>query len=102
MRSFVVFFLLAGMANAGEVDAIRELELRNLVQQDCGSCHGLTRKGGLGPDIRAQTLEGREVDGLTEIIKYGIPTTAMPPWGPLLSDTEISWIAEYLLENSDE
>ena len=30
--------------------------LKRLVHQDCGSCHGMTLKGGLGPDIRPETL----------------------------------------------
>jgi len=102
MRSIVMVFLLAGMANAAELSAPRIQELRHLVQQDCGACHGLTRKGGLGPDIRAETLAGHEAQGLAEIIKYGISDTAMPPWGPLLDDAEINWIADYLLQETTE
>jgi len=102
MRSLLLFLLSVCASNAAEITGPRAAELKNLVQQDCGSCHGLTRKGGLGPDIRAQTLAGRDPEGLAEIIKYGLPPTAMPPWGPLLSDEEIRWIAEYLLEETTE
>ena len=102
MRSLLLFLILATTAHAGEVSATRATELRHLVEQDCGACHGMTRKGGLGPDIRAQTLEGRDAEGLAQIIKDGIPDTAMPPWGPLLSDEDINWIAEYLLEDTKE
>jgi len=102
MRSFVLFLLTALASHAGEVTMPRAAELQNLVQQDCGSCHGLTRKGGLGPDIRAQTLARYEADGLAGIIKYGIDDTAMPPWGPLLNDDDINWIAEYLLKETTE
>ena len=102
MRSLLLFLILATPASAGEVSAPRAVELRHLVEQDCGACHGMTRKGGLGPDIRAQTLEGRDAEGLAQIIKDGIPDTAMPPWGPLLADQDINWIAEYLLEDTEE
>lgn len=102
MRSFLLLLILATTASAGEVPAPRTAELRHLVEQDCGACHGMTRKGGLGPDIRAQTLEGRDAEGLVQIIRDGIPDTAMPPWGPLLSDQDINWIAEYLLEDTEE
>ncbi|WP_457645171.1 c-type cytochrome [Profundibacter sp.] len=102
MRSLLLFFILATTASAGEVSAPRAAELRHLVEQDCGACHGMTRKGGLGPDIRAQTLEGRDAEGLAQIIKDGIPDTAMPPWGPLLADQDINWIAQYLLEEAEE
>ncbi|TRD23235.1 c-type cytochrome [Palleronia caenipelagi] len=71
--------------------------LERLVIQDCGSCHGLTRKGGLGPDLRAESLSHWDADGLTEIILDGIPGTAMPPWRPLLTEAEAQWIAQYLL-----
>lgn len=102
MRSLILLLLMACGSHAGEVTTFRAAELQNLVQQDCGSCHGLTRKGGLGPDIRAQTLTGYEPEGLVGIIKYGIDDTAMPPWGPLLNDDEINWIAEYLLKEIAE
>ena len=102
MRSLLLFLILATTASAGEVSSPRAAELRHLVEQDCGACHGMTRKGGLGPDIRAQTLEGFDAEGLVQIIKDGIPDTAMPPWGPLLADQDINWIAEYLLEDTEE
>ena len=102
MRNILLFLILATTASAGEVSGQRAAELENLVKQDCGACHGMTRKGGLGPDIRAKTLEGRDADGLAQIIRDGIPDTAMPPWGPLLADEDINWIAEYLLEESEE
>ncbi len=76
-------------------DAVR---LERLVLQDCGSCHGLTRKGGLGPDLRAGALAGWDVTSLTGVILDGIPGTAMPPWRPIMSEVEARWIAEYLLD----
>lgn len=99
MRSLLVLLLSVTASGAAEISAPRMTELENLVQQDCGSCHGLTRKGGLGPDIRADTLSGYQPEGLASIIKYGIDDTAMPPWGLLLSDEDINWIAEYLLKD---
>ena len=91
MLRVLLALALAGPATAGEA------ELRRLVHQDCGSCHGLTLKGGLGPDIRPETLAGVPVEALTEIILDGVPGTAMPPWRPLLSEEDAQWIATYLL-----
>lgn len=73
--------------------------LENLVLQDCGSCHGLTRKGGLGSPLTREALAGQEREGLAGIILDGIPQTAMPPWRPLMSEAEALWIADYLLES---
>ena len=76
--------------------------LERLVRQDCGSCHGLTLKGGLGPDIRPAALDHHDTTSLSAVILNGIPGTAMPPWRPLLSETEVQWIASYLLNGGTE
>ena len=61
------------------------MELRNLLIQDCGSCHGLTMRGGLGPALLPETLQGKPRDYLSNVILEGRPGTAMPGWSPLLS-----------------
>lgn len=81
----------------GEVTASRAIQLERLVRQDCGSCHGMTLKGGLGPDIRAEMLKGKDAEAITEIILDGVPDTPMPPWRPLMTEAEARWIADYLL-----
>ena len=76
--------------------------LERLVVQDCGSCHGLSLKGGLGPDLRSNSLEHYDANVLTDVILDGIPGTAMPPWRPLISEEEAEWIAHYLLEQEEQ
>ncbi|HVH04311.1 MAG TPA: cytochrome c [Amaricoccus sp.] len=93
-----LLLLLAAPAEAGELPAARADELAHLVVNDCGSCHGLTLAGGLGPDIRPAALAGRSPEALAEVILDGRPGTAMPPWRPLLSEAEAAWIVGYLLE----
>ncbi len=75
----------------------RAVALTRFIRQDCGACHGITLKGGLGPDIRASALAGRTAGDLAAVILDGIPDTPMPPWRPLLSEDEALWIAGYLL-----
>lgn len=70
--------------------------LANLVIQDCGSCHGMTLKGGLGPPLRPGDLADLPVEAIAAIIREGVPNTAMPPWKPLLSPEEIHWISQQL------
>jgi cytochrome c55X len=99
MRELVTIALaLAALsALAGGLPPERAAELERLVRQDCGSCHGMTLKGGLGSDLRAETLAGVEPQALVQIILDGVPGTAMPPWRPLLTEGDALWIAEYLL-----
>lgn len=101
-RLICVLALLAAPALAEAPGAVSAPELENLVRQDCGSCHGLTLAGGLGPDIRPEALDGMPSDVLAEVILDGRPGTAMPPWRPLLSEAEAAWIADYLLNGDAE
>lgn len=101
MRSLAALLcLLAAPALAG--DGGRAAQLEHLVVQDCGSCHGLTFRGGLGSPLTRDALEGYAPEGLAQVILDGIPGTAMPPWRPLLTEADALWIAEYLLEGDRE
>jgi cytochrome c55X len=81
---------------AADIAPTRAAELEHLLIQDCGSCHGLTRKGGLGRPLTPAALTQTDRDGLALIILDGVPGTAMPPWRPLLTEAEALWIADYL------
>ena len=83
---------------AGETAAVDGPALARLVQQDCGSCHGLQMRGGLGPALLPEVLQGRPQDYLVNVILEGRPGTAMPGWRALLSDEEARWMTERLLE----
>lgn len=74
----------------------RTSELVNLVLQDCGSCHGMTLRGGLGPPLRPENLEQLAPEAIAAIVAEGVPGTAMPPWKPLLSAGDLRWISEQL------
>ncbi|NMM28755.1 MAG: cytochrome c [Glaciimonas sp.] len=74
------------------ISAARRVELISLVRQDCGSCHGLTLKGGLGPALLPEALKDKPADYLKSIILHGRPDTAMPPWQRFLSEAEAEWI----------
>ena len=86
------------MPLAAQPDAARQAELRHLLQQDCGSCHGLTLRGGLGPPLRPEDLTGKPRTFLLHTIMEGRPGTAMPPWRPLLSESDAGWLVDRLLD----
>jgi cytochrome c55X len=92
--------LLAGatLAAAAEPSPARQKELIHMVRQDCGSCHGLTLQGGLGPALLPSALADKPADGLVATIVHGRPGTAMPPWNRFLAEDEAQWIVTRLME----
>lgn len=74
----------------------RQTELRDLLHQDCGSCHGMRLTGGLGPALTAQALAGKPRELLVATISQGRAGTPMPPWKALLSEDDIAWLVDYL------
>lgn len=79
-----------------ELSKTRKVQLNHIVKQDCGSCHGMTLKGGLGPALLPESLEGKSVLFLQHTILYGRAGTAMPPWKTLLTEQEALWISQQL------
>ncbi len=98
MNRILIYLTMSGAACAGDAAAVDAPALERLIRQDCGSCHGLTLKGGLGPDIRPEALTHYDADALGTVILDGIPGTPMPPWRPLLTQSEVDWIVTYLLK----
>lgn len=84
-------------AYADAPPAERQRELVRLVRQDCGSCHGMTLQGGLGPALTPVALADKPAEGLTATIFGGRPGTPMPPWKQFLSEGEAAWITDQLL-----
>ena len=71
-------------------------QLERMVLHDCGSCHGLTMKGGLGRPLTPEALADFDEDAIATIILDGVPGTAMPKWRPLLTADQAMWMARFL------
>ena len=93
--ALVVFSICA---IADEPPQKRQQELRNMLKHDCGSCHGLTLKGGLGPSLLAEALINKTDDFLVQTIREGRKGTPMPPWKPFMTDAETFWLVQTLLK----
>ncbi|MDJ0951721.1 MAG: cytochrome c [Alphaproteobacteria bacterium] len=74
----------------------RQDELIYRLKQDCGSCHGLTMKGGLGPALLPETLADKPDHALVEVILKGVPGTPMPPWDFEISVMEAHWLVRQM------
>lgn len=72
--------------------------LVKLVRNDCGSCHGMTLKGGLGPELLPESLHNSVPASLRETILHGRTGTAMPPWSKFITEAEADWIVEQLMK----
>lgn len=104
-NSWIFALFLASTASSGQAEpaigeapsVARQHELVRLVRQDCGSCHGMTLQGGLGPALLPANLRDKPADGLAATIYYGRPGTPMPPWQQFLSEAEAAWIVAKLL-----
>lgn len=72
----------------------RQSELKSLLLQDCGSCHGMTMKGGIGPALTLTALSNKSEEFLYLTISEGRPGTPMPPWKNILTKDEILWLVK--------
>ena len=93
-----VAVISAGSAAAAvaEPPAARQATLLHRLKHDCGSCHGMTLKGGLGPALLPARLAQRSDEELVEIILDGRPVTPMPPWTFEIHPTEAAWLVRQL------
>jgi len=88
--------VLAKTSLADEPSPARQSAIRNMLNHDCGACHGLTLKGGLGPSLLPEALVGKPDELLISTILNGRPGTAMPPWQPFMNRDEAAWLVGVL------
>lgn len=86
----------AGVDVATTISPSRQQEIRYLLKQDCGSCHGLTLRGGLGPSLTADRLKPLPSSMLETTVLKGRTGTPMPPWENFLSEAEARWLVQQL------
>ncbi len=96
LLAMAVLALSADAVGAEPPSSDRQQELLNLLKHDCGSCHGLTFRGGLGPALLAEAIADKDDAVLLHTILNGRKGTAMPPWRDFLSESEAQWIINYL------
>ena len=98
MRFLWLMALFSAVVAADAPSPQRQQELMNLLKHDCGSCHGLPPKGGLGPSLLAEALSAKRDVLLIDVIQNGRPGTAMPPWQQFFSLDETAWLVGQLRE----
>ncbi len=104
---FVSFYAVAETVNLADISPnniskIRAEQLIYQLKQDCGSCHGLTLKGGLGPALLPINLHDKTDEILVDTILYGRAGTPMPPWNFEISRNEAKWLVKILKNGLDQ
>jgi len=64
----------------------------------CASCHGLQGGGGIGPNLVDKFWmngNGKPIS-VAQLIKDGVPAKGMPPWGAILSESELYAVTAYV------
>ena len=100
MKIFALL-LLPALAVA-DVSTVRQQQLTHLLKHDCGSCHGMTLQGGLGPALLAENLQDKPDEMLIISILEGRPGTPMPAWKSQLSDADVAWLVKQLRSKETE
>jgi cytochrome c55X len=96
-----ILLLLLAVPVRAEVSPGRRAELKELVAEDCGACHGMTRQGGLGSPLLPAAMAALGEPSIVATILYGRPGTPMPPWKGLLSEEDAAYIARLLAGDAD-
>lgn len=99
---FLIFFSAINYACAEEPSQKRQNEIKYLLLNDCGSCHGMTLKGGIGPALTPEALSNKSEEDLFQTINNGRSGTPMPPWEKFLSKHEITWLVGILKKGIDQ
>lgn len=95
-RAGLFFVGVLSTTAADAIDEHRQAELRHLLFHDCGSCHGMTLQGGLGPALLPETLAGKPDEFLKYTILNGRAGVPMPPWRDILSESDVAWLVQVL------
>jgi cytochrome c55X len=95
-RPLAIVLLLATLPVKAQVDKARQDEILHLLKHDCGSCHGMTLKGGLAPALTADALRDKPPQYLESVILDGRPGTPMPPWRKFINTQEVRWLVKQL------
>lgn len=90
----------SGAALAGDDDGNPVIGRAIFVRDNCYSCHGTFGGGGMGPNLRDESLNDDEV---RNAVLNGRPA-GMPSFRGLLGERDIEHLTEYLdtLEHDDE
>jgi len=78
------------------VTASNSSSAEDLYKNNCQSCHGANRLGGMGPALFPENLSRIRKNKASKVISHGRIATQMPGFGKTLSKDEISALVDYI------
>jgi len=72
------------------------LNAQTLYKDNCQSCHGVDRLGGMGPALFPENLSRLRKNKAVKVINNGRAATQMPAFATKLSKTEIASLVDYI------
>ena len=92
MKQLLVFLL--PVALCAQSDSALE-QGRALFRSNCAFCHGMTARGGRGPNlVSAPLTHGDTDDAIKRVVRIGVPGTTMPAFSEF-TDEELAQIIDY-------
>ena len=78
-------------------DPGRRKEGQAVFASKCVACHGDHAQGGIGPNLTDDYwLHGGKLTEISHTVTAGVPDKGMPPWGPILKDSEIESVVAFI------
>ncbi|MDD5227999.1 MAG: cytochrome c [Methylococcales bacterium] len=96
MKKLLLLLCISSSCLAAEPVAERQTEIRALLQNSCGGCHGATLQGAMGPPLKPEALASKTDELLITTITNGRKGTAMASWKSTLEPDEIKWLVGVL------
>jgi len=95
-RRSAFFLCLAFAFSAADVLAAESPSVEKLYAEHCVSCHGADRFGKMGPALLPENLGRLKREEAQNVIRDGRALTQMPPYRNILSDEQITALADFI------
>ncbi len=97
MKKLAIILLVASSGCfATEPSTEKQTEIRTMLKNMCGACHGENLKGAMGPALNSETLANKSDEMLIDTIYNGRKGTMMSSWKASMNKDEIGWLVSVL------
>ena len=88
--------ITAALLLVANLSYAKPASIDSLYQQNCASCHGANRLGGMGPALLPENLKRLRQKKAIKVIASGRAATQMPAFANKLSEKEIQSLVKYV------